>query len=76
MGVCISQPLALCLANLYLPALTPNLYLPALAYNFITNPGPDFAYTNFVSRICICIYSLGVKFVLTVGSLNLHLPYY
>ena len=45
MGLCISRPLALCLApdpdlrsrppvltpNLYLPALAPNLYLQALA---------------------------------------------
>ena len=51
MGVCISQPLAICLppspgpgtwppalaSNLYLPALAYNLYLPALAPN-ITGP--------------------------------------
>ena len=84
MGVCISQPPALapnlCLTaqtpNLYLPALAPSLYLPALAYNFITSPGPEFAYTNLVSSICICIYGPGLRFVLPVRGLNLHLPYY
>ena len=40
-------------SNLYLPALAPNLYLPALAYNFISSPGPEFAYTSLVSSICI-----------------------
>ena len=65
--------------NLYLPALAsklhllvlaPNLYSPALAYNFITSPGPEFAYTNLVSSICICIYGLGLRFALTVRSLK------
>ena len=42
--------------NLYLPALDPNMYVPALVYNFITSPGPEFAYTKLVSSTCICIY--------------------
>ena len=62
--------------NLYLPALAPNLYLPALAYNFITSLGPEFAYSNLLSSICICIYGPGLRFVLPVWDLNLHLPYY
>ena len=70
--------------NSYLPALVPNLYLPALAsklhllvlaYNFITSPGPEFAYTNLVFSICICIYGPGLRFVLTIRNLNMHLPY-
>ena len=61
--------------NSYVPALMPNLYLPALAYNFITSLGPEFAYTNPVSSICICVYGLGLRFVLTVRSLNMSLPY-
>ena len=40
-------------SNLYLTALASNLYLPALAYNFISSPGPEFAYTSLVSSICI-----------------------
>ena len=56
-------------ANLCLPALVPNSYLPALAYNFITSPGPEFAHTNLVSSICICIYGPGLRFVLPVRSL-------
>ena len=89
-GVCISRPRSfawptalahnLCLpvpvSNLYLPALVPNLYLLAQAYNFITSPGPKFAYANLVSSICICIYGPGLQFVLTVRDMNLHLPYY
>ena len=62
--------------SLYLPALAPYLYLPALAYKFITSPGPEFAYTNLVSSICICIYGPGLQFVLPFRGLNLHLPYY
>ena len=62
--------------NLHLPALAPNLYLPALAYNFISSPGPEFAYTNLVSSICVCIYGSGLRLVLTVRGLNSHLPYY
>ena len=36
--------------NLYLPTLVPTLYLPTLANNFITSPGPDFAYTDSTNR--------------------------
>ena len=72
--------LILCLTalapNLHLLALAPNLYLPALAYIFITSPGPEFAYTNHVSSIYICIYSPDLRFVLPVRGLDLHLPYY
>ena len=68
MGLCISQSLALVLAL--------NLYLPVLAYNFIASPGPDFAYTDLASSVCICIYDPGPRFVLSVWGLNLHLPYY
>ena len=50
LGVCIS----------WFPALAPNLYLAVLAYSFITSPGPEFACTNLVSSICICIYSPGL----------------
>ena len=60
--------------NFYLPTLVANLYLQALANNFITSPGPDFAYTELVSSICICIYGAGPRFVLLVWGLNLHLP--
>ena len=62
--------------NLCLSPLAPNLHLPTLAYNFITSPGSEFAYTNLVSSICICIYGPGLRFVLPVRSLNIHLPYY
>ena len=62
-------------SKLHLPVLAPNLYSPALIYNFITIPGPDFAYTNLVSSICICIYGPGLRFVFTGRSLNMHLPY-
>ena len=62
-------------SKLCLLVLAPNLYLPALAYNFITSPGPEFAYTNLVSSICICIYGPGRRFALTVWSLDMHLPY-
>ena len=62
--------------NLCLLALAPNLYLPALAYNFITTTWPEFPYTDLVYPICICIYGPGLRFVLPVRSLNLHLPYY
>ena len=62
-------------SNLHLLVLAPNLYLPALAYNFINSPGPEFAYTNLVSSICICIYGPGLRFAWTVRSLNMHLPY-
>ena len=61
--------------NNNLPVLAPNLYSPALIYNFITIPLPEFAYTNLVSSICICIYGPGLRFVLTGWSLNMHLPY-
>ena len=50
--------------NLHLPVLAPNLHLLALAYNFITSP--EFAYTDHVSTICICIYDTGLQFVLPV----------
>ena len=62
-------------SKLYLLVLAPNLYLLDLAYNFITSPGAEFAYTNLVSSICICIYGPGLRFVLTVRSLSMHLPY-
>ena len=62
--------------NLYLPVLIPNFYLPALAYDFITSPGPEFAYTKLVSSICKCIYGPDLQFVLPVRSLNMHLPYF
>ena len=58
--------------NLYLPAPAPNLYLPTLTNNYITSPGPDFAYTlsplfvfvftalthnlYYRSGACICVY--------------------
>ena len=41
--------------NLCLPALAPSLYLPALSYSFITSKGSEFAYTDLVSSIGICI---------------------
>ena len=63
-------------SNLYLPALDSNLHLPTLAYNFITSPGPEFAYTSLVSSICICIYGHGLRFLLPIRGLNFHLPYY
>ena len=59
LGVCISWFPALA-PNLCLAALAPNLYLAVLAYSFITSPGPEFACTNLVSSICICIYSPGL----------------
>ena len=63
-------------SNFSLPVLAPNLYLSALAYNFITSPGPEFAYTNIVSSICICIYGPDLRFILPVRGLNLYLHYY
>ena len=48
------------------PALAPNLYLPVLAYSFIASAGPEFAYTDLVSSLCICIYGPGPRFVLSV----------
>ena len=91
-GVCIFHPPVLCIAptpdsgphsrspalalSLYLPVLVPNFYLSALAYNFITSPEPEFAYTKLVSSICKCIYGPDLQFVLPVRSLNMHLPYF
>ena len=63
-GVCISRHPVLCLA----PVLAPNLYLPALAYNFITSPGPEFAHTNLVSSICICIKALAYDLYYRSGA--------
>ena len=71
--------------NLYLTALAPNLFLPPLAPNLhlptwstILLPvwGLVFSYTDLVSSICVCIYGPGLRFVLPIGDLNLHLPYY
>ena len=62
--------------QLVLPALALNLCLLATVYKFITSPGPEFAYTNLVSSICICVYSPGLRFVLLVQGLKLHLSYY
>ena len=56
-------------SNLHLQALATNLYLPVLAYNLITSPGPELAYTNLVSSICICIYGPGLQLVLPVQIL-------
>ena len=36
----------------------------------------SFAYTNLVYSICVCIYDPGLRLVLPVWGLNLHLSYY
>ena len=55
--------------NFYLPALAPNLCFLALANNFITNPGPDFVYTDLVSSICICLTALAHDLCYWYGTL-------
>ena len=71
--------------NLYLPVLAPDLCLPALVPICIYQPqftillpvpSPSFAYTDLVCSICVCIYGPGLRFVLSIWDLNLHLPYY
>ena len=71
--ICIYRP---CPSNLYLPALAPDLCLPTLAPNLYL---PVLVYninTNLVYSICVCIYDSGLRLVLPVWGLNLHLSYY
>ena len=89
--ICIYQPWApVCIYRLWLPIRIYQPWLPICIHQprppiCIYRPWPTilllvrglkFAYTDLVYSICTCSYGPGLRFVLLVGGLNLHLPYY
>ena len=82
MDVCISWPSALSLALTPSPGPQfvftgpgpqflftgpgPQFTFIGFGLQFYYQPEPEFAYTDHVSTICICIYDTGLQFVLPV----------